>query len=211
MRTIALLAGLALATVLTGMDLAGRSATEVTIAPADQGGTCTNCAVGQPIDDPAITQQTGDGGCCDTQQPNEPAILAELPAILVEPTETTPTPPTVKLADGSRSCTNCPIEQRDAPNIPIAPVLPPVKVSDQSGHCANCAVEEPRQQQHPPQSNRLKQRHSQQAHSSEPARSRHAAHRSGPRQQSLPSDNFPFQVEIRHALIDAEAIAGGDQ
>ena len=34
MRTIALLAGLALATVLTGMDLAGRSATEVTIAPS---------------------------------------------------------------------------------------------------------------------------------------------------------------------------------
>ena len=163
MRTIALLAGLALATVLTGMDLAGRSATEVTIAPADQGGTCTNCAVGQPIDDPAITQQTGDGGCCDTQQPTSPPSSLNCPPSSLN-RETTPTPPTVKLADGSRSCTNCPIEQRDAPNIPIAPVLPPVKVSNQAGHCANCAVEEPRQQQHPPQSNRLKQRHSQQAH-----------------------------------------------
>ena len=63
MRMLALLTGLTVATVLAGMVPANRTASETSVALADQNGTCVDCAVRQPIKDSEIPQEPRDDGC----------------------------------------------------------------------------------------------------------------------------------------------------
>jgi hypothetical protein len=82
---LALLTGLTVATVLTGMVPANRTASETSVALADQNGTCVDCAIRQPIKDSEIPQEPRDDGCsgCANRQPTEPTILADVEAPFV--------------------------------------------------------------------------------------------------------------------------------
>ena len=76
MRMLALLTGLTVATVFTGMVPANWTASETSVALADQNGTCVDCAIRQPIKDSEIPQEPRDDGCsgCADRQPTEPTI-----------------------------------------------------------------------------------------------------------------------------------------
>ena len=130
MRMLALLTGLTVATVLAGMVPANRTASETSVALADQNGTCVDCAVRQPIKDSEIPQEPRDDGCsgCADRQPTEPTIVAERAEVT----------PTVEPADGISKCTACATEKPDGLGVPITPALPAVKLTVQTGGCANC-------------------------------------------------------------------------
>jgi hypothetical protein len=202
MRMLALLTGFTVATVLTGMVLANRTASETSVALADQNGACVDCAIRQPIKDSDIPQEPRDDGCsgCANRQPTKPTILTERAEVT----------PTVELADGISNCTACATEKPDGLGVPITPAAPPVKVTEHTGGCANCIEERSRRQAPQHQSGGLKQRQAPQGYSSQPTRSRHAARR-GPRQQPAPSEDFPSSVEIRRSFIDAHIIANWDE
>ena len=202
MRMLALLTGLTVATVLTGMVPANRTASETSVALADQDGICVDCAVRQPIKDSEIPQEPRDDGCsgCADRQPTEPTIVAERAEVT----------PTVELADGISSCTACATEKPDGLGVPITPALPAVKLTVQTGGCANCVEERSRRKAPQHQSGGVRQHQAPQGYLSQPTRSRYAAHR-GLRQQPAPSEDFPFSVEIRRAFIDADVIARGDE
>ena len=152
MRMLALLTGLTVATVLAGMVPANRTASETSVALADQNGTCVDCAVRQPIKDFEIPQEPRDDGCsgCADRQPTEPTIVAERAEVT----------PTVEPADGISKCTACATEKPDGLGVPITPALPAVKLTVQTGGCANCVEERSRRKapQHQSGSGNIKRR-----------------------------------------------------
>jgi hypothetical protein len=197
MKTLALLAGLTIATVLTGMVVAARTASETSIALPDQEGTCAECTIPHPTNTSAIPQapHEHDGACsgCATEGANDPTIV-------LKSANATPAPSTEKLADGSSNCIDCNAGQPEGPRVAIAPTQsPPVKVAERAAGCADCAMEESRRQVPSRQSGGLKQRRTQQTHSSVLMRNRHAAHR-GQRQQSFSAGDCPFSAEIKRVF-----------
>jgi hypothetical protein len=194
MKTLALLAGLTVVTILTGTVIADRTASETSIVLPDQDGSCAECVIPHPTQASSIPQESRDGTCvgCASQQSNESTSIPETTAGI-------PAPSTEKPADGSGNCTDCTAEQLDGPRIPITSAPPPVKLSEHAAGCADCAVEESRRQALSRQSGGLKQRPTRQAHSSAPTRNRHAAHR-GQRQQSLSGGDCPFSAEIKRVF-----------
>jgi hypothetical protein len=174
MKTLALLAGLTVVTILTGMAIPDRTASETSIVLPDQDGTCAECAIRRPIKVLDIPQGPRDGACngCAIQQSNEPTIIPES-------LDGTPASSTEKLADSSGNCT--------------------VKLTEHAAGCADCAIEESRRRAPLRQSGGLKQRPTQQAHSFAPTRNRHAAH-GGQRQQSRSAGDCPFSAEIKRVF-----------
>jgi hypothetical protein len=192
MKTLALLAGLAIATVSTGMVIADRTAGETSMVISDR--TFAARDIRHPAQASGIPQGPRDGTCvgCTSQQSNEPTTIPESTAGI-------PTPSTEKAADGSGNCRDCPAEQLDGPRIPITSAPPPIKLTEYAADCADCAVEETRQEARPRQSAGQKQRPTQQAHSFTPTRNHHTAHR-GQRQQSHSAGDCPFSTEIKRVL-----------
>jgi hypothetical protein len=194
MKTLALLAGLTIAALLTGMVVAGRTAGETSIVLPDQEGTCAECATRQPIKVSDIPQGPRDRACndCATQQSNEPNIIPES-------LDGAPAPSTEEMADSGGKCTDCTPEPSDGPLITTTVAPPPVKLTEHAAGCADCAIEESRRRAPLRQSGGLKQRPTQQAHSFAATPNRHAAHR-GQRQQSRSAGDCPFSAEIKRVL-----------